>query len=315
MALLPTSHSPTVEAIFNAYEADAMDGFRPHLGASIIGKECERALWLDFRWATKQQHPGRLLRLFETGQREEDRIVANLRRIGITVLEVDPDTGRQWRVQAHGGHFGGSLDGVALGVPEASKTWHVCEFKTHNAKSFKALHDKGVLESKPQHFSQMQIYMHLMGLKRALYLAVCKDNDDLYSERVHIDHGEAERLLAKAGRIIFTDHPPVRINDDPSWWVCRFCSHHPVCHEGRFAEINCRTCLHVTSLADGHWSCAKFETVLEPKVQKAGCQHHLFNPDLVPGKQIDTDARGAWVEYQLSGGDLWRNGLEGGAPC
>lgn len=55
------------------------------------------------------------------------------------MLEVDPETGRQFRVEAHGGHFGGSLDAVALGLLEAPKTCHVVEFKTHSAKSFAEL--------------------------------------------------------------------------------------------------------------------------------------------------------------------------------
>jgi hypothetical protein len=143
MAELPIVVSPTREAIFAAYEADARTGFRAHLGASLIGKSCERALWYDFRWTTTVFHPGRVLRLFETGQLEEARIVRNLRRIGATVLEVDPETGRQWRVEAHGGHFGGSLDAVALNLPEAPKTWHVVEFKTHASKSFVELVAKG----------------------------------------------------------------------------------------------------------------------------------------------------------------------------
>ena len=121
MAPLPDTPSPTRDAIFASYEADRDDGFRPHLGASQIGKSCERALWYDFRWVTRSGFPGRILRLFETGQLEEARLVRNLRRIGATVLEVDPETGRQWRVEAHGGHFGGSLDGVALGLPRGAE--------------------------------------------------------------------------------------------------------------------------------------------------------------------------------------------------
>ena len=89
MAELPSITCPTRDAIFAAYEADAGDGFRAHLGASLIGKDCERALWFDFRWVTRAQHPGRLLRLFETGQLEEARLVQNLRRTGATVLEVE----------------------------------------------------------------------------------------------------------------------------------------------------------------------------------------------------------------------------------
>lgn len=44
MAELPTVVSPTREAIFAAYEADARTGLRAHLGASLIGKSCWRAL-------------------------------------------------------------------------------------------------------------------------------------------------------------------------------------------------------------------------------------------------------------------------------
>lgn len=130
MVALPAPATPTLSAIYAAYEADADDGFRPHLGASVIGTECERALWLGFRWATKATFSGRMLRLFETGQLEETRLVRNLRRTGATVLDRDPDNGRQWHVEAHGGHFGGSLDAVAIGLLEAPKTWHVVEFKT-----------------------------------------------------------------------------------------------------------------------------------------------------------------------------------------
>ena len=144
MADLPEPPTPTLSAIYASFEARQGDGFRDHLGASLIGKSCARALWYDFRWATPARHTGRILRLFETGQLEEARLVRDLRATGATVLEVDPETGRQFRVEAHGGHFGGSLDAVALGLLEAPKTWHVVEFKTHSAKSFAELVGKGV---------------------------------------------------------------------------------------------------------------------------------------------------------------------------
>jgi hypothetical protein len=51
----------------------------------------------------------------------------------------------------------------------------VVEFKTHSAKSFRKLVQRGVAEAKPQHWAQMQVYMQLTGLTRALYVAVCKD--------------------------------------------------------------------------------------------------------------------------------------------
>ena len=304
MAELPAITSLTREAIFAGYEADAIDGFRSHLGASLIGKACERALWYDFRWTTKARFEGRVLRLFETGNREEERLVRNLRRTGATVLEVDPETGRQFRVQAHGGHFGGSLDGVALHLLEAPKAWHVLEFKTHSNKSFTDLVAKKVRESKPQHFAQMQIYMHLMGMNRAMYLAVNKDTDDLYVQRVEADVAYTEQLLEKARRIIFAPTPLPRISEEPSWYQCRLCDHADVCHGSRAAEVNCRTCLH-SSPVEGGWHCDRHQKPLSEVDQRTGCEQHLYLPPLVPAAQVD--AGEDWVDYEFSGGVCWRD--------
>ena len=304
MAELPAITSLTREAIFAGYEADASDGFRSHLGASLIGKACERALWYDFRWTTKARFDGRVLRLFETGNREEERLVRNLRRTGATVLEVDPETGRQFRVQAHGGHFGGSLDGVAIHLLEAPKAWHVLEFKTHSNKSFTDLVAKKVRESKPQHFAQMQIYMHLMGMNRAMYLAVNKDTDDLYVQRVEADVAYTEQLLEKARRIIFAPTPLPRISEEPSWYQCRLCDHADVCHGSRAAEVNCRTCLH-SSPVEGGWHCDRHQKPLSEVDQRTGCEQHLYLPPLVPAAQVD--AGEDWVDYQFSDGVRWRD--------
>lgn len=334
MAELPEPPTPTLTAIYADYEVRQGDGFRDHLGASIIGKSCARSLWYDFRWITPARYSGRLLRLFETGQLEEDRLVRNLRATGATVLEVDPETGRQFRVEAHGGHFGGSLDGVALGLLEAPKTWHVLEFKTHSVKSFNELTAKGVVLAKPQHAAQMQIYMHLTGITRALYVAVCKDTDALHVERIEAERAMAERLLEKAGRIIFAQHPPARISEDPAWFECRFCDHHAACHEGGGPAVTCRSCLHATPVGalpeevdtgsssgsatskdDGGWHCARHDRMLAPAEQRAACDRHLFIPDLIPGEVID--AGDDVVTYRMADGSTWTNDARSpeAAPC
>ena len=304
MAELPPPPTPTLSAIYASYEARQGDGFRAHLGASLIGKPCSRALWYDFRWVTPARHPGRILRLFETGQLEEARLVRNLRATGATVMDVDPETGRQFRVSAHGGHFGGSLDAVAIGLLEAPKTWHVVEFKTHSRKSFDQLVASGVAASKPQHVAQMQVYMHLTGITRALYVAVCKDTDALHIERIRADAQEGARLLEKAGRIIFAQHPPARISEDPAWFECRMCPHHGLCHGEAAAAVTCRSCLHATPV-EGSWHCARRDRVLEDADQRRACASHLFIPDLVPGEVID--AGEDFVAYRMRDGSIWRN--------
>ncbi len=305
MAPLPPPPTPTLDAVYKAYEAEAGEGLREHLGASLIGKECARALWYDFRWVTPVAWPGRMLRLFDTGQREEGRLVRDLRRTGATVLDVDPATGRQWRVEAHGGHFGGSLDAVAIGLLEAPRTWHVLEFKTSATKGFQELRQQGVKEARPRHHAQIQVYLHLTGIGRAMYIVVCKETDELYIERIVADPVEGKRLLAKAGRIIFAQHPPSRISDDPNSFLCRLCEHRGLCHEGEAALRTCRSCLHSTPVEAG-WHCARWDGHPGPADQRRGCGAHLYIPDLVPGEVIDAGLD--HVDYRLADGGVWRDG-------
>jgi len=205
-------------------------------------------------------------------------------------------------VQAHGGHFGGSLDAVAIGILEAPKTWHVVEFKTHGVKSFRDLCAKGVEVSKPQHTAQMQVYMHLTDITRAIYIAVCKDTDALYVERIHADWDAGQRLLTKARRVIYAPKPLSRISEDPAWFECRFCDHHDLCHGGGRAAHTCRSCLHATPLKGG-WHCARHNRMLSPADQSFACLQHLYIPELVPGEV--TDAGDNFVTYRMADGSTW----------
>ena len=309
MAALPAKSSPTVDAIYASYAESQESGYREHLGASIIGTECERALWYGFRWTTRSHFEGRLLRLFQTGHLAEARFVADLRGIGATVLDVNPDTGKQWNCRDESGHFGGSADGVALGVLEAPKTWHLCEFKTHGEKSFNSLEKYGIEKSKPLHFAQMQTYMHLLGLERGLYMAVNKNTDELYSERIHYDIAVGTKLVAKAARVINAPRPPAKVSNDPAWFMCRFCDHATACHGDALPKRHCRSCLHSTPVADGKWHCGKHNWQLSLRAQSLGCSKHLYIPDLVPGKQIDVSADGERIVYAMRDGKQWQDGL------
>ena len=73
---LPDPYPHTVEAIYRVYETKAKRNAqeREYLGLSAMGSDCDRAIWYSFRWAVPPEgHDGRMLRLFETGHREEAR--------------------------------------------------------------------------------------------------------------------------------------------------------------------------------------------------------------------------------------------------
>lgn len=303
------SASQTLAAIDTSIEADQDNApGRLHFGASIAGEECSRKLWYGHHWVKAQRHSARLLRLFARGETEEVRFVNFLRRAGVAVWEVDPDTNQQWRIEDHAGHFGGSLDGMGKGLPDAPDEPHVLEFKTHNAKSFADLVKRGVYESKPMHYTQMQIYMHKMDVQWALYMAVNKNDDDLYLERVPLDQAHAQRMLDRAGRIITSDRPLERMSDDPSWFKCKWCDFYDLCHGTATPAMNCRTCAHATPTmdGDGRWHCEKHDRHLDKASQRNGCDDHNFIPPLLANwaEPIDADGDGVTYRNKLTGNEF-----------
>lgn len=310
MAAIPESPHTTSAAIIRWYESKPQE-HRPHMGASLIGHNCDRYIWLTWRWALKPEFKGRILRLFDTGKREESRLIEELRGIGATVWDVDPDSGDQWRVSACNGHFGGSLDGVAKGLPEAPKSPAVLEMKTHNQKSFDELVKKKVQGAKPQHYDQMTVYMGLMEIDRALYMAVNKNTDDVYCEWVHFDKDRYAQLIARAQRLIESTTPPYRLSTDPEFFECKWCSMWRHCHGGMAAEPNCRTCVHASPVENGKWWCEKHRGHQDYADQTMGCNDHLLIPDLVPYGDPQ-DGGENWIAYRHKDtGEHFLNGPAG----
>lgn len=253
--------------------------FRGHLGASLLGRECTRELWYTFHWATKTLHGGRMQRLFNRGHLEEPRFIALLEMIGCTVWQVD-DRGKQFRVSGHRQHFGGSIDAVIVGLPEMGDTPVLGEFKTHGDKSFKKLAEDGVQSAKWEHFVQMQTYMGKLELPAALYMAVNKNDDDLYAELVMFDPAVHERYQQRSVIVIDSVTAPKRINQSPGWFKCKYCDHREVCHGTALPEKNCRTCVHAAVGDGGVWNCTAHQRMLTEAEQLVACPTYVMNPEM-----------------------------------
>ncbi len=273
MATLPDTPTPTRDAIYAAYEADRDDGFRAHLGASLIGKSCARALWYDFRWATRAGSRAASCGCSRPGSWRRRASCA------ISAASAPPCS----RSIPRPGGSGASRPMAAISAARSTR-WRIglsrrrrpgtcVEFKTHSAKSFRELVAKGVADAKPQHWAQMQVYMHLTGITRALYVAVCKDTDALHIERVRADADAAERLLAKAARVIHAARPPARISDDPAWW--RVPVLRPPCALPRRRRRRSPAAPACTRPpVDGGWHCARHE----PPDRRAGRSSAALRP-------------------------------------
>lgn len=255
---------------------------RPYLGMSSIGGDCERKLWYGFHFVNPEQsHSQRTGRIFSTGHRAEAFMIADLKRIGCEVYRwVDgkkvelmgtEKTSEQDTCTDIAGHFSGHTDGEVLNVPEAPKTSHLLEMKTHNDKSFKDVVKNGVKKSKPTHWGQVQTYMHYRKLTRTLYIAYNKNDSDYYIERIVYDKDEALDYIRKASAIIMSEVPPA-CKFPKTWFSCKWCDYRDICHEGDAPAANCRTCDESDICNDGKWECGLDGKELSKEAQLAGCE-------------------------------------------
>ena len=251
---------------------------RGYLGISWLGNPCDRALWYGFRWATAPQFEGRMYRLFNRGHREEEIVVQELRGVGLTVMEIDPDTGQQFAVVECEGHMRGHADGVVHGKGLDA----VLEIKTHNDRSFKEVLKRGVKATKPAHYVQMMVYARLLGLEQSLYYAVNKNTDDVYSEAFEVDTLFADAQVARGAAVIASDRPLAGISDTPTFHACKWCDHRKVCHEKHAPQPTCRTCKHARPDPGGEWHCGHWGNAIPKEYQFKGCAEHTYIEGLLP---------------------------------
>lgn len=278
MVALPKSgEQQLIDRIYKTYEVkEAERGFYlGRLGASFLGEECLRKTWLSWRAYATAKFSGSMLRLFGTGHWQEDRIIADLRAAGLSVWDRDTETGQQIEYVDDTGHFIVKLDGIVKGVPEAEKTAHVLEIKTHNKNSFAGLLKHGLQKAKPEHYVQVQAGMLKSGLTRGLYVALCKDDEQFYIERVHPDAPVQESVDQKIHKLVNATLRPAGISPDGESFGCKFCDMKEVC-TGRATPLKtCRSCVHVDpAVLRGEWVCRLSGETLSKDAQKRACEEY-----------------------------------------
>lgn len=265
-----------IPTISDAY--DPRNGRRTHLGISNIGDPCARKIFFGFRWVARQNHSGRILRLFNRGHMEEGRFIAALLAAGMKIYQQDSE-GKQFRLSEYGGHVGSAIDGVIVGCPDLQdpNTPVLTEMKTHGDKSYKKLLKEGVRESKYMHYVQMQVYMKKMGLGAALYIAVNKNTDEIYCELIPYDSVVADQYIDRAVNIAAADEAPVGLSTKGAgWFECKMCDYNDVCYRGELPVVSCRTCRYAIALPNGTWHCRNsvINQTLTTDEQISACSHY-----------------------------------------
>lgn len=245
------------------------DEYRPYLGMSSLGYECLRKIYFSWRFAGGEKLTGRKKRLLNRGHLEEPRVVDYLRCSGFFVHDVDPRTGKQFEFTKHHGHVKGHCDGTVF----LNYNWHTLEIKTHADVYFKKVKKINDLKiSMPEHYSQIQQYMHEQGLELGLYVAVNKNNDALHFEFIERDEVQLAWIWDREIEILTSQVVPFRISENEGYWQCNICRFKGICFHNEPVNHTCRLCQHIEMIKEGGWFCRKRKTHLTLKEQLMGCR-------------------------------------------
>jgi hypothetical protein len=211
---------------------------RDYLGASRIGEPCSRRLVYEFTGTPPDEgrdFDGRTLRIFEAGHVFEALSIRWLRAAGFN-LRTRKGDGGQFGFAVAGGKFRGHIDGVIVDGPDIGISWPALwEHKALNTKSWNDLMKRGLHESKPLYYAQVQIYMAYLEVPVTLFTALNKDTEELFHEVVPFDPATAQGLSDKAVEIIRAVRAQEllpRIAAEPSFYLCQFCPFVRRCWEG-----------------------------------------------------------------------------------
>jgi CRISPR/Cas system-associated exonuclease Cas4 (RecB family) len=229
---MPFKELPTKIIAYYATKAESKT--RGYIGASILGNVCERRIWLDWKGVASPADltnesalkTGSRQEKFERGRHEEERLIKALQGAGYLVLD------RQGAFSVMDGNFQGHIDGTIIDQ-EGNK--YILEIKSTQAKYFNALVRNGVQKTFGSYYLQCQMYMHFIEIPRTLFLAVNKNNGEIYQVVLEVDAAAIEMGLQKINRIMShgNDMPAALadINDAPPKMPCQYCDFVHFCYQ------------------------------------------------------------------------------------
>jgi hypothetical protein len=230
---------PTLEAVTAAIEARAAgEPRRSYLGASSLGDRCDRKLWYQFTGAPSEPRRASLIYAAEDGHRTEALVIERLRMLPDIQLWDRGEDGRQIGFTDMDGKFAGHLDGIIKGLRQAPATSHVFEVKCCNEKKYQEFINARTKFGEKQtlqnwdytYYCQALIYMDYLDLDRHYLVVATPGGRAMSSCRTEAVPAHAKGLREKARRIIAAKEPPARMMEDPSYYLCKWCSFRDHCH-------------------------------------------------------------------------------------
>ena len=204
---------------------------RKYLGASLLGRACGRQI--QYMWKNispdKGRHlDGKILRIFRLGDKYEDAAIEWFEKAGFKLKTEDKD-GKQIGFTAVDDKVKGHIDGILKDGPTDIKYPRIWECKSMNNKKYSYFQQCGVQSSHSQYYSQVQIYMHMLDIKKnpAILTGVNKENGDMHHEEIIYNEQHAQSLIEKAKEIVkkTEEHKYMpRFTTNKLHFECKYCS-------------------------------------------------------------------------------------------
>jgi hypothetical protein len=199
------------------------DERRAYIGASLIGDECSRKIWYEYKGFEGEPNSLILQRTFAIGKRLEGLVIDLIKGAGFHVQSTE---GLGSCVDAELPFFKGTYDALLL-KPRA-----IIEIKTAKDSSFKIFIKKGLKKWYPRYYSQLQAYMGMAEIYEGFVVVINKDTSEMMDERIGFDEEHYLGLRAKARLIAEAQIPPPKISSSPLWFQCKLCKFNKICHTG-----------------------------------------------------------------------------------
>lgn len=203
---------------------------RTYMGASMLGKECDRQVWYSYKFPVSKENPSHIRRMM-TGHLFESEAIALLRNAGFEVFYQD-ENGNQYSFSD--GKLGGNCDGFILinDVP------HLLEIKSANDKRFNEMVKLGIKISDPVYYYQVQVYMKYFEVDRCFFYVINKNTSEHHGEYIDFSPMEADYAINRAKEIAEMDVEPERKYKSSAFFKCKFCDFRSKCWDEKDTNNN-----------------------------------------------------------------------------
>lgn len=176
---------------------------RGYIGASVMGNDCDRYIWLNKRDDLEYTLDFKTLSIFRRGTDEEIFLTESVKRLpDVEFIET------QTKLQVP------YLKGHTDSLLKIDGELYILEIKTMKQDIFNAHKKKGVKINNFGYWLQCQIYLYIsikvlnQDVKGAILLASNKNTQELHQEIIQFDEKQTALFMGMAQRIFELDSMP-----------------------------------------------------------------------------------------------------------